>query len=201
MITTKNLLGALAALTISTVAFAQTEPASPAAGSRSLLGQRYLDAGIAFVDLNHSSIDAYATGVTVNLPATANIDVAFNWTHEWLEAHSDVDAHTLSVDGIYYIDSGALKPFGGLSLGYVWADWEDDSIWGAFGGVEYQVASNVVLTARVGYDADFDDADEGSFDLSVSGRYFLTDTLAVSAGVSFIEGGDVGYVAGVTLKF
>ena len=43
------LLGALAALTISTVAFAQTEPASPAAGSRSLLGQRYLDAGIAFV--------------------------------------------------------------------------------------------------------------------------------------------------------
>lgn len=197
-----KLVSVLAVVAASVSAFAQTQPANPANEiSNGLLGTRYADVGLGFIDVNHSGTDAFGAGFTVNLPVVSNIDVAVNYSYAWVESYSDIDSHTLSVDGIYYINQGAFKPFGGVSVGYNWNDWDNESIWGAFGGIEFQLNPRVVLTASAGYDANFDDADEGDFNGTVAARYFFTKNVAAAVSVELIEGGHVGYTAGVTLKF
>jgi hypothetical protein len=196
-----KLIGTLAALAVSSVAFAQTQPENPGAESSGVLGTRYVDYGFGYYDVNHSGTDAFGAGLTVNVPVAPSIDVALNYSYYWVEAHSDVDAHDLSLDGIYYIGNGPLKPFGGLTIGYNWNDWDNESFWGAFGGIEYQATSNIVLTGTASYTADFDDADEGYFDGTVTARYFFTRTIAAFVSTSWIEGGDLGFAGGVTLKF
>jgi len=196
-----KLVSALAAVAVSASVFAQTQPENPNYSSSGLLGQRYVDYGFGFIDVNKSRTDLYAAGLTVNVPVVSNIDVAVNYSYSWVEADHNDNAHELSLDAIYYIEAGKLKPFGGLTYGYNWNDWDDDDYWGAFGGLEFQALPQLVLSASAGYNADFDDADEGTWDGTVTARYFFTKTVAASVSTTLFEGGDVGYSAGVTLKF
>ncbi len=192
----------LAAVAASSSVFAQTAPENPAfVGSSGLLGQRYAEYGLGFIDVKDRDADVFAAGVTVNLPVAPSIDVGLNYSYGWLEGDTSVDTHDLSVDGIYYLDSGKLKPFGGLSLGYSWNNWDDSANWGVFGGAEYQINSQIVVSASVGYDDDFENGDDGAFDGTVRGNYWFTKTVSAFAAVSFIEGGHRGFAVGASLKF
>lgn len=203
MTTIKKLVSVLAAVAASASVFAQTAPENPAdqTASSGLLGHRYAEYGFAFLDSNKSDVDAFAAGLTVNLPVAPSIDVALNYTYSWLEGHSSINAHDLSVDGIYYISAGKLKPFGGLSLGYNWNDGDNTGHWGAFGGLEYELTPQVVLTGTVGYSDEFRGGTDGSFDGTVRANYWFTRTVSAFGAISLFEGGDMAYAVGVTLKF
>jgi hypothetical protein len=201
MTTITKIVSALAAVAVSASVFAQTQPENPNYSSSGLLGQRYVDYGFGLIDVNKSRTDLYGTGLTVNVPVVSNIDIAVNYSYSWVEADHNDNANELSLDAIYYIEAGKVKPFGGVTYGYHWNDWFDDDFVGAFGGLEFQVLPQLVLSGRAGYSAWTDDVDEGAWDGTVEARYFFTKTVAASASVTLFEGGDVGYTAGVTLKF
>lgn len=203
MTTITKLVSALAALAACASGFAQTAPANPAVEtSGGLLGHRYAEYAFGYLDINNSDIDAFGAGLTVNLPVAPSIDVSWNYTYSWLEGHRKNDAHDVSATGIYYIDTGKLRPFGGLEVGYSWNDWSDGATWGALAGVEYQVNTQLVLRGSVGYSDDFRRGnDAGTFDGTVRGNYWLTHNLSVFLEASLIEGGNRGIAGGVSVKF
>ena len=202
MTTINKWVSVLAAVAASASGFAQTAPDNPAAGTSSgLLGHRYAEYNFGFLDVNKSSTDVFGAGLTINLPIAPSFDVSLNYTYAWLEGHRSTDSHDLSATGIYYFNSGKLKPFGGLTLGYNWNDGDSAANWGAIAGVEYEINPQVVLTASVGYTDDFKSGDSSSFDGTVRANYWFTRTVSVYGEFSVIEGGNLGYAAGVTLKF
>lgn len=202
MSTIKKLVSVLAALAAGSCAFAQITPNNPAAeSSAGLLGHRYAEYGLGYVDINKSDIDAFAAGLTVNLPIAPSIDVAWNYTYSWLEGHRKIDGHDVSATGIYYIDTGKFRTFGGLSLGYTWNDWSDRATWAVEGGVEYQVNAQLVLRGSVGYDDDFRKGDNGEFDGTVRANYWVTHNLSVFGEFALIEGGNLDFAGGVSVKF
>lgn len=198
-----KIVGVLAAVAAASSVFAQTQPENPAlAGSSGVLGFRYAEAGFSFADINKSSVDGYAAGVTLNLPVAPSIDVSVDLAHAWVEGNWDTNADALNVSGIYYLESGpGLKPFGGVSLGHTWATGDNSFTWGVKAGLEYQINSKISVTGTIAYDDDFESGDNGYFDGSVTGRYWFTRQLAGMVGVSWMEGGDFAYTAGVTYKF
>lgn len=197
-----KVVSVLAALAVSSSAFAQTSPANPAVDtSAGLLGHRYAEYGFGYLDINKSDTDAFAAGLTINLPVAPSIDVALDYSYSWIEGHPSNDGHSISATGIYYITTGQLKPFGGLRLGYSWFDRDDDANWGAIAGVEYQLTPQLVLTGLVDYGDDFRSGDNGSFEGTVKGHYWFTRTTAGFLSVSLIEGGHLGFIGGVTFKF
>lgn len=203
--TTTKLVGILAALAIGSSAFAQTSSDAPAyqASGTGLLGHRYIDYGAAYTDINHSSVDVWTVGATLNNPIAPNVDVSVDLSHSWLKGWSTYHATSLGANATYYYDTGAFKPFGGAGVGYSWVNHSDNTKdWHVFGGVEYIVNPQIVLTGTVDYSSDFKRGNNGDeFSGSVRGNYWFTKTVSAFAGVIWHEGGPVGYGAGVTLKF
>lgn len=198
----KKLVSALAVLAASVSAIAQTSPDTPLfETSAGLLGHRYAEYSVGYLDVNHSDNDAFGAGLAVNLPVAPSFDMLIDYTYSWGEGRPNIDSHDLSATGIYYLSSGPLKPFGGLTLGYNWNDFDDDPYWGVRAGVEYELNSRVVLTATVGYDDNFNRGDNGLFDGTVRANYWFTRNVSGYAAVSIIEGGHAGFAAGVTLRF
>jgi hypothetical protein len=200
-------MGVFAVVAASSCAFAQTAPENPAAsGSAGLLGFRYAEANVGIVDLNHTDVSLYGIGGTVNLPVAPNFDVSLDYAYSWTNHNTSFHANAISATGIYYVETAAgVKAFGGLSLGYDWSRWygsnDDRATWGAVAGLEYQVTQQFVLTVSAGYDDDFKSGDNSSFDGTVAGHYWITKQIALSAEVSLIEGGNVGYAVGATFRF
>jgi hypothetical protein len=204
MTTLKNLVSTLAALAAGTTLFAQTEPTVPVTDDAGVLGHRYVEAGFGFIDVNKSSVDAFGTGLTVNLPVAPSIDVSMDYLYSWAEGHrSEFDAHDLSVSGTYWIQAEQnLKTFARVSLGYNWNDYDDSATWGAEFGAQYTIRPNIAVTISGGYDDDFDKGnDSGSFNGTVTGHYWFTKQVAAFASASWIEGGNFGFAGGVTVKF
>jgi hypothetical protein len=202
MNTTKKVISALAAVAACASLSAQTSPANPGEVSSSgLLGYKYVEAGAGFIDVNKSSVDGFTTGISVNLPAVANIDVAYGYSYSWVEGHTNLHANDIYMSGIYYYNAGPLKPFGALSLGYTWQRGDDYLNWGAAAGVEYQINPRISLTAAAEYGDDFKKGDRSGFDGTLTGHYWFTKQIAAFASVAWIEGGNFGYGAGVTFKY
>ena len=217
-----KLAGALVALTVTGSMFAQnTTTASsnptPDLGS-GVLGHRYADLGFQYTDVNHTPWDVWALTSVINNPVTPNIDVSLDYTYSWLKGASANHDNAIDVNGTYYLNYGAFKPFASVSLGYEWtryaydySDGEDiynvhsndnRATWGGRVGVEYQVTPQVSVTAQVQYSSDFKrQNDSGSWDGDVTGRYWFTKQVAVYASVAWLEYGDWGYGAGVSYKF
>ena len=201
MTTTKTVVSLLAALAAGATAFAQTDVSTPVE-SNGLLGQRYVEAGLGFIDVNNSRVDAFGAGLTVNLPVAPSFDVSADYAYSWVESFSEVDAHQITANGTYYIQAEQnLKTFARVSLGYAWADWDNHATWGVSFGAEFQLAPQVVVTASAGYDDDFESGDNGAFDATVTGHYWFTRQVGAFAAVSYIEGGNYGLFGGVNVKF
>lgn len=204
-----KLAGVCAALVAGSAVYAQQAPAVETAASSGLLGKRYVEAGFAATDVNHTKRDVFGTGVAVNLPVASSLDVGFAYNYAWAEGNSDLNASTLAASVTEFVDVtgvSGLKAFGTLALGYEWLDtpWGDDeeTFWGADLGVEYSFNSKLSATASVGYTDNFHGpSDDGVWNGTVTANYWLTEKLAANAALSLVEGGDVVYGVGVALKF
>ncbi len=217
-----KLAGAFLALTVTGSAFAQSTTTSSTLASPDLgagvLGHRYADAGFQYTDVNHTPFDVWGLTGVINNPVTKNIDVSLDYTYSWVKGWSANHDNSVNVNGIYYLDYGAFKPFAAVSLGYEWTRYsytqyseesaynvqsnDDRATWGGRVGVEYQVTPQVSVTAQVEYDSDFKRGNNNdSWDGDVTGRYWFTKQIAAYATVAWLEYGDWGYGAGVTYKF
>ncbi|PTY07779.1 hypothetical protein DB347_06020 [Opitutaceae bacterium EW11] len=204
MNTITKIVGVLAAAVAASSVFAQTAPENPASeGSSGVLGYRYVEAGFGLVDIRGTSHDQEATGLTVNLPVVANIDVALDYSYNWIKGHGAAHSNTLDVSGIYYLDAGkGLKPFGGVTVGRYWAPHDARYTWATFAGLEYQVTTALSVSGSVGYNSDFKRGNDADYwDGTVTGRYFFTRQIGAFLSASLFEGGDRGLAGGVTYKF
>lgn len=195
-----KLIAVLAASTLSVAAFAQTQTATVDSG---LIGSRYVSAGFGWTDINHSSVEGMSTGLDVNLPLNANFDLSLDYSYAWLEGAVDV-GHTVDAGLTGYIARGQDKYFAEASLGYSWIDGrfdDDHAVWGVAAGIERSVSDKVSCTLSAGYDDDFGNHREGSWDGTVGATYSFTAKLVGQASVSLIEGGSIGYAAGVAYRF
>ncbi|WP_221032299.1 hypothetical protein [Actomonas aquatica] len=196
-----NLIGSLiVAALVSTTAFAQ---GSTPATNASLRGVRAAELGFGFVNPNHSSLNVYATNLGVNVPVSANVDLGAALTYGWVEANSDVDTTDLSVSATVYQDFAQVRAFAAVSLGYAWLPGalDDDWIWGARVGAEFDLGSRFTTVLSAGYDDSFDNGSDGAFDGTVRLNYRATDKLLPYVEVSNIEGGDWGAALGVAYAF
>lgn len=213
-----KLVGALAALTVTGSAFAQTTTTNRASDLGSgVLGHRYADVGFQYTDVNHTPWDVWGLTGVINNPVAPNIDVSLDYTYSWLKGWSANHDNAVDVNGIYYLDYGAFKPFAAASLGYEWTRYsayydgneslvpsssDNRATWGGRVGVEYQVTPQVSVQAQVQYSSDFKRGNNSdSWDTDVTGRYWLNKQIAVYATVAWLEYGDWGYGAGVSYKF
>jgi len=215
-----KLVGTLAALTVTGSVFAQTTTSAsnpaPDLGS-GVLGHRYADVGFAYTDVNHSPWDVWGLTGVINNPVTPNFDVSLDYTYSWVKGWSANHDNSVDVNGIYYLNYGAFKPFAAASLGYEWtrysgyyvgedtfvpASSDNRATFSGRVGVEYQVTPQVSVQAQVQYSSDFKRNNNGeSWDGDVTGRYWFTKQVAVYATVAWLEYGDWGYGAGVSYKF
>ncbi|WP_404425482.1 hypothetical protein [Nibricoccus sp. IMCC34717] len=196
--TKKIILGL--ALLAGTVSYAQQQ--QPAAEQTyGLLGQRYAQVGFAYTDVNHSQVDAFGTGLVVNAPVSSNVDVSLAYSYQWVEAHSEIDGQSLDLAGTYYLTEGQFKPFGTLSLGYVWPDLGDELTWGAVAGFEYVVNKQVSFQVAGGYDDNFKKHNQGEWKGIVSANFWVTPQVAVSPSVALLEGGSTATAIAVAFKF
>ncbi len=190
----------IAAAVVSSSVFAQST--APAVNA-SLRGVRVAELGFGFVNPNHSGLNVYATNLSANLPISTNLDLGAALTHSWVEANSSVDATTLEVSATAWQDFAAARGFATVSLGYGWlpAPLDDDWMWGARVGAEFDLSAKFTAVLSTGYDASFDNADEGSFDGTLRLNYRASDKLLPYVEVSNIEGGDWGAAIGVAWAF
>ncbi|HLP02485.1 MAG TPA: hypothetical protein VK163_10720 [Opitutaceae bacterium] len=201
-----KLIAVLAASSIGVAAFAQssvsTETTAPVA-TAGLLGSRYIAAGFGWTDINHSGVDAMSTGLTLNVPVTANVDVSLGYAYSWAEGAIDL-GHAAGATVTGYVVRGNLKPFASASLGYDWSPNsidKDHGIWGADAGVEYALSDSFAVNASTGYTDDFGQHRDSQWDATVGASYNFTSKLVGTASVSYIEGGSFGYAAGIAFRF
>lgn len=196
-----QLLGSLlAAALVSTSVFAQST--APAANA-SLRGVRAAELGFGFVNTNGSSLDVFASNLELNLPVSAQVDLGAALSYSWVESHSDVDSTTLEISATAYQDFAAARGFATVSLGYAWlpGPLDDDGVWGARVGAEFDLSSRFTAVLSAGYDDSFDSDLDGSFDGTVRLNYRATDKLLPYLAVSNIEGGDWGAAIGLAYAF
>ena len=61
--------------------------------------------------------------------------------------------------------------------------------------------TKVSSTFSVGYGDDFGQHRVGAWDVALGGTYDITTKIVLSAEVAYIEGGSIGYSAGVAYRF
>ena len=196
-----KLVAVLAASLLSVAAFAQSATVDTEASSAGLLGKRYVEAGFSWTDINHSSVEAMGTGLDVNVPVNANFDVSLGYGYAWLEGSEGL-GHSANAAVTGYITRDENKPFARLNVGYDWAKYDSDhGFWGAQVGIERAVNTKVSSTFSVGYGDDFGQHRVGAWDVALGGPYDITTKIVLSAEVAYIEGGSIGYSAGVAYRF
>lgn len=197
MNTSLRLAGVLVALFSAGTAAGQ-QPEGPAG----LLGQRYVEADVSLVDLTGVSRNLYGFGIGVNWPMQPNIDVHYAYGYSWLEGDRKLDQHLFLGGATGYFSEGPTRPFGTVTIGY-----QDHrtaggrTFWSAMGGVEHVASSRMVLTGRFGYSDDLKSGDYGSWSVSAALAYSVNPRILVEPEVSLIEGGHIGFLVGVKMKY
>lgn len=198
-----KLVALVAASLLSVAAFAQSATVEPQTASAGLIGKRYIGTGFGWTDINHSSVEGLGAGIDVNVPVNANFDLTASYAYSWVEGVIGV-GHTASVAATGYITRGDDKYFAALSTGYAWIENlfdKDHMVWGAEVGIERAVNEKVSSTFSVGYDDDFGQHRDSAWDVTVGATYNFSAKLVGTAEVSLIEGGSIGYLAGVAYRF
>ncbi len=199
-----KLLAVVSALAVGSAAVAQQTPAAqqPASNSAGLLGQRYASASFAYFDTNNLSIDAFGTGVGVNLPVRSNLDVGFGYARSWIESFSEANVDSIGANATFIYTGDNFKTFSSVSLGYDWGIFDEEATtWGASAGAEFAFGSATALTVSASYDDNFKDGDNGVWSGTAAVNRWLSNRVGVVGAVSLIEGGNIGYSAGVAFRF
>lgn len=199
-----KLLAVASALVVGSTAFAQQPAAAqqPASNSAGLLGQRYAAASFSYLDTNNLPVDAFASGVSVNLPIRSNLDVGFGYARSWIESFSDANVDSIGANATFIYTGDTFKTFSSVSLGYDWGLFDDEATtWGAAAGAEFAFGSATALTVSASYDDTFKDGDNSLWSGTVAVNRWLSNRVGVVGAVSLIEGDNIGYTAGVAFKF
>ena len=204
----KKLISALVAVVAVSAAVAQQIPA-PTQEGPGLIGKSVAALGFSYTDVRHTSNDAYAATISVNAPATSNLDISTSYTYDWQEAHASNDIHTLRTSAVLYYVQGNIKPFAKVTIGYMKPDYADNSafgsrlIWGGDVGFETALCSKAALTVSGGYEDDFKSHTDKmvGFKGNVGTNYWLTKDLVATAGISLLERGHVSFGLGLGMRF
>lgn len=204
MYNTIKLLAVMSALAAGATALAQQTPAAATSSSNSagLLGQRYAAASFGYFDTNGFDTDAFASGVSVNLPVRSNLDVGFGYSRTWIEGFSDANVDSIGADATFIYTDARFKTFTTLSLGYDWGFFEDErTVWGASAGAEFAVDASTAITVAASYNDDFKTGDNSVWSGTIGANRWLSDRVGLAGAVSLIEGGNIGYTVGVAFRF
>ena len=198
-----KLVAIIAASLLSVSAFAQTGAVQTETTAAGLLGKRYVEAGLGWVDYRHSSRDGFGAGVDVNVPVHTNIDVNLSYQHSYVQNWINIGDYVgTSVTG--YFTRGDSKPYARLGLGYSWSQsWidSDHGVWNGEVGIERSVNDKVSASFSVGYDDDFRSHSDGLWNVAVGGTYAFCPKVVGTAKISYIEYGSVGYTVGLAYRF
>jgi hypothetical protein len=197
--TTLTLALGVAALT--TPAFAQ----SSEAGS-GLLGKRYAEAAGFAIDYNHYEDNGYGLGAAVNVPVAAHLDVGAFFNHTGIEGHSSDPSNDDFQDLAGYVTAytavGDFRPFARATLAYEWWSVSDDAWYQLDAGSEYLVTDRLSVSAEVSWDEFLaEDWNGGYFSTGVRANFWVTETIATSASVTYTEGGNWGYGVAAVFQF
>ena len=195
------LAGSSASAQTNTTPVVTTDATGQTLGS-GLLGKRYVDAGFGYIDFKDFNDNQLSAGGSINLPVNANIDLGVGYSYNWLDDHSSIDAHAWDVGATYYFTQGSIKPFGTVSLGYIFQDFADDeATWGVSAGLEFLATEKLSFRASVGYDDYFDNAYDESISGGVDVAYWFSEKVAGQVGARLFEGGDRGAAASIVIRF
>lgn len=197
---TPTLILALGLAALTTPALAQSE-----AGS-GLLGKRYAEASAFAIDYNHFEDNGYGVGATVNVPVSTHLDVGAFFNHTGIEGHSsdpsNDDFQDLAAYAALYTAHGDFRPFAKATLAYEWWSVSDDAWYQIDVGSEYLVTDRLSVSAEVSWDEFLaEDWNGGSFSTSARANFWVTDSIATSASVTYIEGGHWGYGVAAVFQF
>jgi len=198
-----KLVAVIAASLLSVGAFAQSTAVQTETASSGLIGKRYVEAGLGWVDYRHTSRDGFGAGVGVNVPVSANFDVGVSYQHSYIQHWINVGDY-LGTAATGYITRGQDKYFASLSLGYAWAQrWldSDHTVWGGSVGIERSVNEKLSTSFSVGYDDDLGQHRVGLWDMSVGANYAFCSKIVGTAKISYIEYGSLGYSLGLAYRF
>jgi len=177
--------------------------ASGATAVASEMSYSYIEAAYIDTEIDNRNIDVDGDGVALggSFAISDTFFLTAGYTTQGFDRGVDVDQWTFGVGGhlpltdsvdfvgsLNYVDVDVDTRFGGA---------DDDGI-GATVGIRAKVAPMVELEGSISY-VDFDDSGD-STSFGVTGRYYLTDMFALSAGVSV--GDDVtGWQLGARYEF
>jgi len=174
--------------------------------SQGVIGKRYAEAGFEVQDLQHTSHNAYGTGISANIPLIQGIDVGGSYQYSWYKPDpEDETIHDINAYATFYkkLDDG-VKPFVSASLGYSWfkeklADgWLfnngsnsysiDTATWAMAVGAEFPFKWFAV-TPTISYRDDFKRSRESSqsLDYGVEASAWITSRIGASLSVSYVS--------------
>ena len=163
--------------------------------AKGLQDERYVQGAIALTDFDGTSDLGTTLGLGGRLPMTENLDLLGGYSYFTADFDGDDStSHTLSVGGDWnFLPKQALNPFVGASFSYATFGGDNDADnttgWALRGGVEFDLDNNWSVAPELSYNLD-EDFENGAFAYGVSANKWLTETLAVGAGVSTDEDAD-----------
>lgn len=167
-----------------------------------LLGQRYAELSISYLDVNHSNTNAWGPSVVVNSPINSYLDASVSWSRAEDEGDGEFQINGLAGAVTGYLPLHTGNAFGTFSVGYDWVvPGKDDWSYTVEGGYEYAFCASFAARVSAGYTSDFDDDSNASFDGTIKGIYKISDRWSATASFSVIEGGHLGYAVGGVFKF
>ncbi len=203
MKSTTKILAALAVVSVS--AFAQSEQVVATENEGSgLIGKRYAAAGLGYIDVRHSSYNAFAAGAEYNIPVNQNIDVLTSFSHTWGEGNEMNTVQDLNVTAVSYLTQGAVKPFVTVGLGYAWTSFNDEGLNYNVGvGGEYLLCKRASLTASVDFSDGFRRRTQSDLEFSatVGVNYWASKNVVLKGDITLIETGHLGYTLSAGYRF
>lgn len=179
-------------------AMAQT-PAAPTSG---LLGKRYVEASAFLIDYHNYEDSGYGVGTAVNIPLTAHFDAGASFQHNWEEGDQGENFQDLAVYLAAYTAVGDFRPFARATLAYEWWHVSNDPFYQLDAGSEYLITDRLSVSAQVSW-TEFlaSDWNGGAFSGATRTNFWVTDTIATSATVTYTDGGTWGYGLAAVFQF
>ena len=193
---------AVAALALSTSAFAQSTPAADTApDTAGLIGKRYAETTLNYTDRKTTQKDLFGPAVKFNLPINSNFDLAASYSHSLQQRWVNVNDYA-GVTGLAYFTQDEFKPFVSLALGYVWGPVAvDRSVYTFSGGFEYAATEKLALTFGVNIDDDFKSHTPAAYSGFGKASYSFSKRFTGSVTVTILKAGSRAFGVSLAYKF
>jgi hypothetical protein len=178
---------------------AQTDASAPSSG---LLGKRYVEAFTTLSDYKNFEDNDFTLGTSVNIPLTTGLDAGAYFQHTWTEGDQSENFQDLAANLTAYASCGALRPFVRATLGYDWWYVSNDPFYQIDVGGEYLVTQRFSVSVQLSW-SEFlaSDWNGGGFSGSTRANYWVTEAIATSLTMGYLEGGSWSYGLAAVFRF